>query len=149
MDIVSSATRSRMMSGIRSANTRPEKLVRKYLHSIGFRFRLSTKQLNCKPDIILPKYRVAILVHGCFWHRHENCKYATTPKSNGEKWARKFTDNLERDLRVEREIIESGWRVVTIWECWSKRKLDLFWLREWITLSTEAAIHWPEIDHPS
>ena len=144
MDIVTPATRSRMMAGIRSANTKPEIVVRKILHALGFRYRLGTKILNVTPDIVLKKYKVAIFVHGCFWHRHQNCKYATTPKSNSEKWAEKFATNLSRDARTIKLLRDGGWRVIIIWECWTKRKLDITWLYTWIVMSDNSYISWPE-----
>ena len=144
MDIVSSARRSCMMAGIRSRNTKPERVLRTILHAQGFRYRLGTKILNIEPDIVLPKYHTAIFVHGCFWHRHSNCQYATTPKSNSEKWQDKFTANIERDSRSTKALIEAGWRVVVIWECWTKRKLDISWLSEWIKKGETPYVSWPE-----
>lgn len=117
MDVVDAATRSRMMSGIRSRDTRPEMTVRRYLHAHGFRYRLHARNLPGSPDLVLPKYRVAIFVHGCFWHRHPGCRYATTPASNAERWQHKFDTNVERDRRKEAQLREAGWRVIVIWEC--------------------------------
>lgn len=116
MDIVDRATRSRMMSGIRGKNTKPELIVRSFLHRAGLRFRLHAK-LPGKPDLVLPKFRTAILVHGCFWHRHEGCRYATTPASNAEFWREKFADNMRRDARAKRQLEEQGWRVEVVWSC--------------------------------
>lgn len=116
-DIVDAATRSRMMSGIRSRNTKPEKLVRSFLHRQGFRFRLHVRELPGKPDIVLPRYRAVIFVHGCFWHRHENCRHATIPKSNTAFWLEKFASNAVRDATVKRQLEISGWQVLTIWSC--------------------------------
>lgn len=121
MDVVDAATRSRMMSGIRSKDTQPEILVRKYLHSQGFRFRLHTRKLPGTPDLVLPKYKVAIFVHGCFWHRHEGCRYATTPASNAERWKLKFDANIERDARKSSMLRAAGWRVIVVWECELRR----------------------------
>lgn len=121
MDIVDAATRSRMMSGIRSKDTQPEMLVRKYLHSQGFRYRLHARKLPGSPDLVLPKYKVAIFVHGCFWHRHQGCRYATTPASNAERWKLKFDTNTERDARKENMLRAAGWRVIVVWECELKR----------------------------
>jgi len=117
VDVVDKKTRSRMMSGIRGKNTRPEIAVRRYLHAHGFRFRLHRKDLPGKPDVVLPKYRTAIFVHGCYWHRHDGCKYATTPSSNREFWQRKFRENVERDRRDQARLADAGWNVLVIWEC--------------------------------
>ena len=116
-DIVSPEKRSEMMKGIRSRDTKPEKTVRSWLHREGYRFRINRKDLPGTPDIVLPRYRLAIFVHGCFWHRHENCKLAAMPKSNTEFWETKFTKNLERDKRKLKECRDAGWKIVTIWEC--------------------------------
>jgi len=116
-DIVDKVTRSRMMSGIRGKDTKPERLVRSFLHRQGFRFRLNVKDLPGKPDIVLPKHHAVILVHGCYWHRHEGCKFAYNPKSRREFWQRKFARNVERDQEVRQALIESGWRVMIVWEC--------------------------------
>ena len=117
MDVVDAATRSRMMKGIRSKDTKPEITVRQYLHSQGLRFRLHSRKLPGSPDIVLPKYRVAIFVHGCFWHRHAGCRYATTPASNAERWMLKFDANTERDARKEAMLRAAGWKVMVVWEC--------------------------------
>lgn len=116
-DIVDRATRSRMMSGIRGRNTRPEMAVRRHLHAAGFRFRLHRKDLPGKPDIVLPRHKVAIFVHGCFWHRHAGCPKATTPSSNIEFWQKKFADNVARDARDRAALEALGWRVLVVWEC--------------------------------
>lgn len=116
MDVVDQATRSRMMSGIRGKNTKPELIVRSFLHRAGLRFRLHAK-LPGKPDLVLPKYRTVVFVHGCFWHRHEGCRYATTPANNARFWREKFAGNVRRDARVKQELEELGWRVQAIWAC--------------------------------
>ena len=116
-DIVDVATRSRMMSGIRAQNTRPEIAVRRALHARGFRFRLHDHRLPGSPDIILPKFHATIFVHGCFWHRHEGCKFASTPSTRPEFWEAKFQGNKQRDNRNLEELLSLGWRVATIWEC--------------------------------
>ena len=120
-----SEQRSRNMSSIKSKNTKPEIAVRKLLHSMGYRFRLHGKDLPGSPDIILPKYKTVIFVHGCFWHRHENCKYATTPKTREEFWNNKFRSNIERDLEIHEKIKNLNWRSVVIWECEIKNKGNL------------------------
>ena len=98
-----SEQRSRNMSAIKSKNTKPEIKVRKVLHSMGYRFRLHSKDLPGSPDIVLPKYKTVIFVHGCFWHRHENCKYASTPKTRKEFWNKKFTENKKRDSKFRKK----------------------------------------------
>ena len=145
MDIVSTATRSRMMAGIRSSNTNPELVVRKRLHARGFRYKLGTKVLGHTPDIVLPKYKVVIFIHGCFWHRHQHCQYATTPKTNTKKWILKFDENKKRDSNIETILIESGWRVAIIWECWIKRNMQLDWLFKWIINQKTAYTSWPTV----
>lgn len=105
------------MSRIRSKDTRPEKLVRSVLHRMGYRFRLHVKDLPGKPDVVLPRHRTVIFVHGCFWHRHSGCKYAYVPKSRVEFWNRKFEQNVKSDGKALHELHELGWRVITLWEC--------------------------------
>lgn len=116
-DIVDRVTRSRMMAGIRGGNTLPELAVRRHLHGRGFRFRLHVRDLPGRPDIVLPKYRAAIFVHGCFWHRHPGCRFATTPATRRAFWQAKFRENVERDHRQQRTLRSAGWRVLVIWEC--------------------------------
>jgi len=115
-DIVDRATRSRMMSGIRGKNTKPELIVRSFLHCAGLRFRLYAK-LPGKPDLVFPKYRTALFVHGCFWHRHRYCGRAATPKTRTDWWEAKFELNIARDRRNTIALQRLGWRVLTIWEC--------------------------------
>lgn len=117
VDFLSPAERSVRMSRIKSKDTVPEVALRKALHALGFRFRLNGRKLPGKPDIVLAKYRTAIFVHGCFWHRHSNCKIATTPKSNTAFWLEKFDRNVRRDARVSEELELLGWKVLTVWEC--------------------------------
>lgn len=105
------------MASIRGRNTRPEMALRKALHRLGFRYRLHERKLPGHPDLVFPKYRAVVFVHGCFWHRHPGCRYATTPASNTEFWERKFRGNVERDNRNIRKLREQGWRVAVIWEC--------------------------------
>ncbi|WP_287597528.1 very short patch repair endonuclease [Thermomonas sp.] len=116
VDVVDQAARSRMMSGIRGKDTKPELAVRSALHRAGLRFRLHAK-LPGKPDLVLPKYRTVVFVHGCFWHRHEVCRYATTPASNAEFWRDKFAANVSRDAKVVEQLESQGWRVLVIWSC--------------------------------
>ncbi|SDU50384.1 very short patch repair endonuclease [Desulfobacula phenolica] len=108
------------MSRIKSRDTKPEIRLRSLLHNLGYRFRLHRKDLPGNPDIVLPKYRKIIFVHGCFWHRHEGCKMAYKVKSNIEKWERKFSQNIRRDKTNKEKLIELGWDVHVIWECETK-----------------------------
>ena len=125
MDRISPEERSRIMSHIRSKDTKPEKRLRSLLHRLGFRFRLHRKDLPGTPDIVLPKYRTVIFVHGCFWHQHPGCKKATLPRSNVEIWKNKLEKNIERDKEVEKKLIETGWNVIVIWECEIKKTYSL------------------------
>ena len=120
-DVVSPEVRSRMMAGIRSKNTRPELLIRKCLHGRGFRYRLHDKRLPGKPDIVLPRYRAVILIHGCFWHGHD-CHLFKWPSNNEIFWREKITQNKTIDEQTESVLLMSGWRVLTIWECALKGK---------------------------
>lgn len=116
-DKLTSSQRSHCMSRIRGKNTKPEILVRKGLHARGFRFRLHNRKLPGSPDIVLPKYGVAILVNGCFWHGHKGCRYATRPKSNVEFWETKIARNKHRDEVTTAHLEALGWHVITVWEC--------------------------------
>lgn len=118
MDRISPEHRSWNMSRIRSGNTKPEQRVRSALHRLGYRFRRDTgRRLPGRPDVVLPKHRVAVFVHGCFWHRHRRCRYAYTPKSRCDFWQAKFERNMARDREVTRRLRRLGWRIVTVWEC--------------------------------
>lgn len=114
VDVVDQATRSRMMAGIRGKNTRPEMLVRHFLHSHGFRYRLHAASLPGRPDIVLPKWRTAIFVHGCFWHRHRGCRLTTIPASNAERWQEKFDENITRDRRDTSALVSAAWTVIVL-----------------------------------
>lgn len=116
-DEVDKQTRSRMMSGIKGKNTKPELLLRQALHARGFRFRIHDKRLPGKPDIVLPKWHVAVQVHGCFWHRHDSCDKATTPATNVDFWQEKFALNVLRDQLKVTALMEMGWRLLIVWEC--------------------------------
>jgi DNA mismatch endonuclease, patch repair protein len=116
-DIVNAATRSRMMAGIRGKNTKPELLVRRYLHARGLRYRLHIKNLPGKPDLVLPKYKVVVFVHGCFWHQHSDCKYATMPSNRQEFWQNKLSENVSRDQYQMAALEGLAWRVLVVWEC--------------------------------
>lgn len=117
MDRISKEHRSWNMSRIRGRDTKPEKVVRSMLHRMGYRFRLHRRDLPGRPDIVLPKYRTVIFVHGCFWHRHGGCLFAYTPKSRREFWQQKFRANRLRDRRSDAALTRLGWRVLVIWEC--------------------------------
>lgn len=119
-DTVDSQKRSEMMSRIRGRDTKPEIIVRRIAHRLGFRFRIHRKDLPGCPDIVFPRYRAVIMVHGCFWHRHPGCRYAYTPKTRGRFWQDKFESNVVRDRRNETALHELGWRVLVIWECETK-----------------------------
>jgi DNA mismatch endonuclease, patch repair protein len=117
VDIVDTSVRSRMMAGIKRANTRPELELRRALHAAGYRYRLHSAKLAGKPDIVLPRYRAVIFVHGCFWHRHDGCRYATTPATRTAFWKKKFAANVRRDARNQSDLQARSWRVAIVWEC--------------------------------
>ena len=117
MDSVSPEKRSQVMASVRSRDTRPELAVRTLFHKLGFRFRLRGKGLPCKPDLVLPRYRVAVFVHGCFWHRHQGCPNTRTPKSRVEFWTEKFETNVRRDRENLLALEALGWHYFVIWEC--------------------------------
>lgn len=125
VDVFTKTKRSEVMSCIRSKDTKPEKIVRSLLHRMGYRFRLHVKNLPGKPDIVLPKYRTIIFVHGCFWQQHPKCKYAYTPKSRIKFWEKKFADNIARFKIVKKELVHLQWNVVVIWECEIKSDTNL------------------------
>lgn len=116
-DVHSSEVRSYNMSRIRNKDTKPEELVRKYLFSKGFRYRKNDARLPGKPDIVLPKYKTVIFVNGCFWHKHEGCRYFVWPKNNAEFWKEKIEKNANRDAQNYDLLQKAGWRVIVIWEC--------------------------------
>jgi DNA mismatch endonuclease (patch repair protein) len=116
-DVVDKATRSQMMAGIRGRDTKPERVLRTALHSAGFHYRLHVSNLPGKPDLVFPKYKAVVLVHGCFWHRHPGCWWTTNPSSNAEFWAAKFDQNVRRDARNIIDLGNLGWRVAIVWEC--------------------------------
>ena len=120
-----SSVRSRNMAAIRGKDTAPELAVRRILHAMGLRFRLHRKDLPGRPDIVLPKHRTVVFVHGCFWHRHEGCRYTTTPKTRQEFWQTKFATNVERDRRNRTDLRQLGWRVIVVWECELRQPSDL------------------------
>lgn len=121
VDNISKEARSYNMSRIRSKDTKPEILVRSYLFSRGLRFRKNDKRYPGSPDVVLPKYHTVVFVHGCFWHHHKGCKYATIPKSNVDYWKNKLYRNRERDEHNQKELEAMGWKVITVWECRLKK----------------------------
>ncbi|MYF90266.1 MAG: DNA mismatch endonuclease Vsr [Boseongicola sp. SB0676_bin_33] len=123
VDVVDSKTRSRIMASIRGRNTKPELALRQALHRRGFRFRLHAKDVPGSPDLLLRKFNAVVIVHGCFWHRHEGCRHATVPATRTEYWTSKFERNVARDNEVRSRLIEAGWRVATVWEC-ALRKVE-------------------------
>jgi DNA mismatch endonuclease, patch repair protein len=140
MDVVSVRKRSQMMAGIRGKNTLPEREVRKLLHDLGFRFRLHRKDLPGCPDIVLPKWRLAIFVHGCFWHQHSGCRYAVMPKSNHQFWSTKLGANVERDERILTALRGAGWRTLIVWECAFKQPSERNRMRKRLRHITESCV---------
>ncbi|TIS58447.1 MAG: DNA mismatch endonuclease Vsr [Mesorhizobium sp.] len=120
-DIVNKETRSRMMAGIRGKDTKPETVLRHALHARGFRYRLHARHFPGRPDVLFPKFGAAIFVHGCFWHRHEGCRYTTTPATRPEFWQSKFAANVARDEAAHTALLGIHWRVATVWECALRR----------------------------
>ncbi|KPW75609.1 MULTISPECIES: very short patch repair endonuclease [Pseudomonas syringae group] len=132
---------SARMKLVKQKDTKPEMVVRRLLHKIGLRFRLHVRELPGTPDISLPKHETVIFVHGCFWHRHPCCRYASIPKTRQEFWLPKFATNVERDIRKATQLREMGWRVLTVWECETKDVIELQ-----ARLSSE---FFPDPAHPS
>ena len=125
MDIFSQEKRSEIMSRIKSGETKPERAVRSLLHRKGYRFRLHVRTLPGSPDVVLPKYRTAIFIHGCFWHRHSGCRYAYMPKTRPDFWLRKFDQNRTRDQRTVDALRALHWNVLVVWECELKDMVGL------------------------
>lgn len=117
--------RSRIMSRVKNRDTAPEKLVRQLLHKMGYRFRLQRKDLPGKPDIVLPKHRKVIFVHGCFWHGHEGCSRGARPTSNVDFWNKKIDKNIGRDINAQAELCELGWQTLVVWQCQTRNLADL------------------------
>jgi len=122
-DVLTPEQRRHNMQRVSGRNTKPEMLLRRSLHARGFRYSLHRRDLPGNPDLVLPKYCAVIFVHGCFWHRHEGCRYTTTPTTRSEFWQAKFDANVARDSAVRTKLLEDGWRVATVWEC-ALRKPD-------------------------
>ncbi|MFK2878726.1 DNA mismatch endonuclease Vsr [Rhodanobacter hydrolyticus] len=125
MDIVTSYRRSQIMAGIRSKDTQPELIVRRVAHSMGLRFRLHRRDLPGSPDLVFPRWRLAVFVHGCFWHRHEGCRLAAQPKTRPEFWRQKFEANIRRDRGAIDQLTGLGWRVEVIWECETRNPVEV------------------------
>src|SRR5258706_9509989 len=121
VDVFDRATRSRVMAAIRSRDTTPERVLRSFLHSRGFRFRLHVRDLPGRPDIVLARHRVAVFAHGCFWHRHTSCALAATPSTNKAFWKKKLEGNRARDQRQIAALRAGGWRVAIFWECGARK----------------------------
>jgi DNA mismatch endonuclease (patch repair protein) len=117
VDILTKDKRSALMSRIRGRDTKPELAVRSLLHRLGYRFRLHVRNLPGSPDIVLPRHKTVVLVHGCFWHRHQGCRFCYVPKTRPAFWRKKFEGNVERDGVVQQELKKTGWRVIIVWEC--------------------------------
>ena len=122
VDHVDQATRSLIMAAVHSEDTGPEKIVRGIVHRLGYRYRLHVNTLPGRPDLVFPVRRKIVFVHGCFWHRHRKCRYATSPKSRRKFWEAKFAANVARDRRNERQLKRTGWDVLTVWQCELKNK---------------------------
>ena len=123
-DIFSTTKRSQIMAQVKSTETKPEIVLRKFLFSKGFRYRKNVKHLLGKPDIVLPKYKTIVFVHGCFWHGHKHCEASTLPKSRQEYWYPKIEGNIKRDIKNKKALKELGWKIITIWECDIKKILS-------------------------
>lgn len=132
-DVLSKEQRKHCMSKIKSKDTKPEMLVRRFLFSHGFRFRLHRKDLPGNPDIVLPKFKTVIFINGCFWHGHRNCKFATIPETNRDFWLTKISGNIIRDNESVERLKQSGWRVIVIWQCELKPKVKDQTLEQLIT----------------
>ena len=122
--IITDIATSAKMAGVRREHTKPELALRKALFKRGFRYRLHPRKLPGRPDIAFPKYRTALFVHGCYWHRHEGCRFATTPKRNRHYWTKKFNENVRRDQRKIEQLESLGWKTMVAWECEIKNNLD-------------------------
>ena len=145
-DTVDKATRSRIMAAIRGKDTKPELVLRKALHARGFRYRLHGKGLPGRPDLVFPKYHAVCFIHGCFWHRHESCRYATTPKTREDFWKAKFAATVARDERSHARLLETGWRVAIVWECslrGNRLKVTVSEIAEWLASDSPAYSTYP------
>ncbi|MTV56103.1 DNA mismatch endonuclease Vsr [Massilia buxea] len=147
IDIVDKLVRSRMMAANKAKNTKPELLLRRFLHGKGFRYRIHVRSLPGSPDLVLAKYNLVIFVHGCFWHQHVGCRFATTPDERREQWQAKFAGTLARDAQHITALRQGGWRVFLIWECGltkGQAGQSLEWLPEAVRDASLDFISWPE-----
>ena len=128
-----------MMAGIRGKDTKPEMILRKALHARGLRYRLHAADVPGRPDLVFPKYRAVVFVHGCFWHRHKGCRYATVPATRPNFWKRKFAANVKRDKDVRHRLASTGWRVATVWECALRKP-------SFVPAATESVVSWLNSD---
>ena len=145
-DTVTPEQRSRNMSKIKGKNTKPEMTVRSLCHELGLRYRLHQKHLPGTPDMVFPKRRLCLFVHGCFWHRHPGCPYATNPKSREDFWRAKFEQNVKRDIRNRNELLQQGWRVFELWECGIRRpEAEIQWLLKAVPDCEQRYISWPAV----
>ena len=150
-DIVTPEVRSRMMRGIKGKNTKPEIQLRKQLFKAEFRYRLHRRDLPRRPDIVLPKWKTVIFVHGFFWHRHSGCSLAATPKTRAEFWQQKFDGNVGRDARNCDELLAGGWRVMIVWECMPREQPDqvISEISDWLKNSNARFVEFPVLEHSS
>ena len=149
MDTVDSRTRSRIMASVGQYDTGPELALRSALHRIGLRYLINDRRLPGSPDLVFPRFMAVIFVHGCFWHAHARCKYATNPSSRSDFWKNKFEENRKRDRKNYRALSDNGWRVLVVWECAikSKRKDDLVSLAAVIGKWLDSAARRGELPH--
>ncbi|WP_186172821.1 very short patch repair endonuclease [Burkholderia gladioli] len=149
VDIVSLADRSRMMAGIQSKNTKPELIVRRLLFASGYRFRLHRRDLPGAPDIVMPSRKVAIFVHGCFWHMHQGCRFSKMPTTRPEFWKAKLEANVERDRRAVEKLQALGWRVLCVWECSTRQANTAAGLQAAMSAWIESSEPLGQIEMPS
>lgn len=142
VDVVDPIKRSSMMAGIRGRDTKPEMILRRALHALGFRYRLHARKLPGKPDLVFPKFGAVVFVNGCFWHRHEGCHFASNPATRPDFWKRKFDENVARDRRNVLALTESGWRVAIVWECALRRDAQTLAAEVGRWLTSDAGPRW-------
>lgn len=149
VDVLTGEQRARCMSRIKGRDTKPEMVLRSFLHAEGLRYRLHRKDLPGKPDLVFKQYGCVIFVHGCFWHRHVGCQFTTTPSSNKEFWSEKLSKNAERDKRQIADLIQAGWRVIVVWECGLRNASKMpTWLVDEIRTGQKMFFEWPATGKP-